>query len=109
MRVVLAGLIFLIAVEASAQNGLTTSGFDTQVAIARPTQQAVSIAPAKRETTRVLDRKFFLLAGVATAATMLDVTTTSRCMSRYVDCQEGNPLLGSHPSTAKLYGFVFQC
>lgn len=38
---------------------------------------------------------------------MLDVTTTSRCMSRYVDCQEGTPLLGSHPSTAKLYGVSF--
>ena len=52
MRVVLAGLIFLIAVEASAQNGLTTTGFDTQVAIARPAQQAVSIAPDKRETNK---------------------------------------------------------
>jgi len=107
MRVALAGLIFLIAMEAPAQNSLTPTGFETQVAIARPTQQAASITPAKRETTRVFDRKFFLLAGVAAAATMSDVTTTSRCMSRYADCQEGNPLLGSHPSTAKLYGVSF--
>jgi hypothetical protein len=48
MRVALGGLIFLIAIEASAQNGLTRTGFDTQVAIPRPIQQAVSIAPAKR-------------------------------------------------------------
>ena len=93
--------------EAPAQISLTPTGFETQVAIARPTQQAASITPAKREATRVFDRKFFLLAGVAAAATMLDVTTTSRCMSRYADCQEGNPLLGSHPSTAKLYGVSF--
>jgi hypothetical protein len=46
MRVALAGLIFLIAIEASAQNSLTPTAFETQVAIARPTQQAVSIAPA---------------------------------------------------------------
>jgi hypothetical protein len=45
MRVALGGLIFLIAIEASAQNGLTRTGFDTQVAIPRPIQQAVSIAP----------------------------------------------------------------
>jgi hypothetical protein len=107
MRVALGGLIFLIAIEASAQNGLTRTGFDTQVAIPRPIQQAVSIAPAKRRDNKSFDGKFFLLAGVATAATMLDVTTTSRCMSRYADCQEGNPLLGSHPSTAKLYGVSF--
>jgi len=81
MRVALAGVIFLIAIEASAQNGLTRTGFDTQVAIARPTQQAVSIAPAKRETTRVFDCKFFLLAGVATAATMFgcDDNITAAC------------------------------
>jgi hypothetical protein len=28
-------------------------------------------------------------------------------MSTYGDCQEGNPLLGSHPSQAKLYGVSF--
>jgi hypothetical protein len=28
-------------------------------------------------------------------------------MSTYADCQEGNPLLGSHPSTAKLYEVSF--
>ena len=109
MRVVLAGLIFLIAIEASEQNGLTPTGFDTQVAIARPTQQAVSIAPAKRETTRVFDRKFFLLAGVATAATMLDVTTTSRCMSVMRIVRRGTHCLAPILPQRNFTGLVFQC
>ena len=108
MRVTLTALIFVLALQAAAQNIPATAGFDTQIAIARPSQPAFSFASSPKPTKpTVLDRKFLVLAGIATAATMLDVATTSHCMSTYENCQEGNPLLGSHPSTAKLYGVSF--
>lgn len=63
--------------------------------------------PVKPTRPGVFDRKFLVLAGIATAATVLDVATTTHCISTYANCQEGNPLLGSHPSPAKLYGVSF--
>ena len=108
MRITLTALIFVVALQAAAQNTPATAVFDTQTAIAQPaiaqpSQPVFSIASPQPTKARVFDRKFLVLAGIATAATMLDVATTSHCMSTYADCQEGNPLLGSHPSTAKLY------
>ena len=55
----------------------------------------------------MFDRKLFVLAGIASVATMLDVATTMHCMSKDAGCQEEDPLLGSHPSQAKLYGVSF--
>ena len=107
MRVTFVFLVFVLALQATAQTTSTAVVFETQTAIARPSQPAFSFAPVKQARVRIFDRKFLLLAGVATAATMLDVATTSHCMSSYSECQEGNPLLGSHPSTAKLYGVSF--
>ena len=107
MRVTFTALIFVIALQAAAQNIPAAAGFDTPTAIARPSQPAFSFASPKPMKPRILDRKFLVLAGIATAATALDVATTSHCMSTYANCQEGNPLLGSHPSTAKLYGVSF--
>jgi hypothetical protein len=107
MRITLTALIFAVALQAAAQNIPATAVFDAQTAIPRPSQPAFSFTPVKQTKPRVFDRKFLVLAGIATAATVLDVATTSHCMSTYADCQEGNPLLGSHPSTAKLYGVNF--
>jgi hypothetical protein len=107
MRVTLTALIFVVALQAAGQNSPATAVFDTQTAIVRPSQPAFFFASPKPTSPRVFDRKFLVLAGIATAATMLDAATTSHCMSTYGDCQEGNPLFGSHPSTAKLYGVSF--
>jgi len=107
MRVIFTVLIFAIATNAAGQNSPITSSFDTQTAMATHPAHVVSFAKAKETRARVFDRKFLVLAGIATAATMLDVATTTHCMSTYADCQEGNPLLGSHPSQAKLYGVSF--
>jgi hypothetical protein len=108
MRLSLIVLIFVMSLAARAQNAPAASVFDTQTVITPHFQPAaVSFAPAKETKPRVFDRKFFVLAGIATAATVLDVATTSHCMSTYVACQEGNPLLGAHPSQAKLYGVSF--
>src|ERR1700693_1264619 len=107
MRVRLIALIFVLGLQAAAQNTSASNVFDTQTAIVSHSPRVVAFTPAKEVKPRVFDRKFIVLAGIATAATMLDIATTSHCMSTYADCQEGNPLLGSHPSTAKLYGVSF--
>jgi len=115
MRASLAVLIFAIAMQASAQDSPASTVFDTQITIAPPSQGLTSFTPGRTalatpvKTTkpRVFDRKFLVLAGIATAATVFDVATTTHCMSTYANCQEGNPLLGSHPSQAKLYGVSF--
>ena len=107
--------VFAIAMQAAAQNIPASPVFDTQTAIASPSQGVTSFmpvsttlaTPVKPTKPRVFDRKFLVLAGIATAATVLDVATTTHCMSTYANCQEGNPLLGSHPSQAKLYGVSF--
>ena len=107
MRAALAGLIFLIAIEASAQNRLSRQPRSNSSRDRSTYQQAVLSLPLNGRQQEFLIANSSW-AGVATAATMLDVTTTSRCISRYADCQEGNPLLGPHPSTAaKLYGLSF--
>src|ERR1700693_3095020 len=99
MRVRLIALILVLGLQAAAQNTSASSVFDTQTAIVSHSPRVVAFTPAKEVKPRVFDRKFIGLAGIATAATMLDIATTSHCMSTYADCQEGNPLLGSHPST----------
>jgi hypothetical protein len=107
MRAPLIVLIFAASLQAVAQNAPASSVFDTKTLVTPHPQPTVSFEPAKETKPRIFDRKFFVLAGVATAATVFDVATTSHCMSTYADCQEGNPLLGTHPSTARLYGVSF--
>ena len=94
----------LLGTQAFAQNEVFPS---QTLVVARPPDISVSIAPNKVERPRIVDRKFLLLAGLAATATALDVITTSRCMSTYPSCQEGNPLVGSSPSQAKLYAVSF--
>lgn len=72
-----------------------------------PQQDAFPVRPTPDHRARVFDRKFLLLTGVAAATTSLDIVTTSRCVSRYPNCQEANPLYGPQPSSARLYGVSF--
>ena len=89
----------------------------TDVAIAKPQRQennvtnttirpdtALQVSTIRPTRPGIFDRDFFLLAGMATTATVIDITTTSSCISGYSTCREANPLLGSHPSAAKIYG-----
>ena len=99
-------LIFSFPLQASAQNQTTSSLVDAPSATEH-SQHIFLYASSEPRKPRILDRKFLMLAGFATAATVLDVTTTSHCMSTYAACQEGNPLICSHPSQAKLYGVSF--
>ena len=102
--VLLSGLA--ISRQASAQNPEAFPALN-KAAEAQHSQHIFLYASSEPKKPRILDRKFFLLAGMATAATVLDVATTSHCLSTYAACQEGNPLFGSHPSQAKLYGVSF--
>jgi len=99
-------LVMLISRQGAAQDAAVFPALNTP-AEAQHSQHVFIYATSEPKKPRILDRKFFLLAGMATAATVLDVATTSHCMSTYAACQEGNPLLGSHPSQAKLYGVSF--
>jgi hypothetical protein len=97
--------LMMLCIQARAQNDLLPATAQNIRNTATTQLQADAMqAAATAVTPRIFDRKFFLLAGIATTATVLDITTTSTCISRYSTCQESNPLLGSHPSTAKLYG-----
>ena len=107
MRVTLTALIFVIALQAAAQNTPATAVFDTQTAIAQPSQPAFSFASPKPTKPRILDRKFLVLAGIATAATMLDVATTLHCMSTICGLPRRKPAARFASSTAKLYGVSF--
>jgi len=105
MRITLI-LIFLTALQASAQNTAQSAVLGNAPIPEHP-QQIYLYTSIKEAKPKILDRKFLALAGIATAATILDLATTSHCMATYANCQEGNPLLGSHPSQAKLYGVSF--
>jgi hypothetical protein len=69
---------------------------------AQPGKAVEAITPVPNP--RIFNCQFFILAGMATRATFLDITTTSSCISGYATCREANPVLGSHPSSAKIYG-----
>jgi hypothetical protein len=110
------GLVWLGALVATAviSISLPASAQEDQAGVIkanevhmRPQQDAFPVRPTPDHTTRVFDRKFLLLTGVAAAATSLDIVTTSRCVSTYSNCQEANPLYGPHPSSARLYGVSF--
>jgi hypothetical protein len=107
MRIRVAALISVMALQATAQNTPASGAFNTQTTITPLSQREASFAPTRVTKPRVFDRKFFVLAGIATATTVLDVAMTSHCISTYSNCQEKNPLFGSHPSAAKLYGVSF--
>ena len=104
--VVVLALIFSFAQQALAQEQTPSTLVDAPSAT-EPSQHIFLFASSEPKKPRIMDRKFLMLAGFATAATLLDVTTTSHCLSTYAACQEGNPLIGSHPSQAKLYGVSF--
>jgi hypothetical protein len=54
---------------------------------------------------RVADKKFWLAMGLLGASAVADYETTARapCMRTHT-CREFNPLLGAHPSRARIYG-----
>lgn len=92
----------------SAQTFAQSEVFSSQtVIVAQQPDNSFIAAPNQVTKPKVVDRKFLLLTGVAAAATVLDVATSSHCISTYATCQEGNPLVGSRPSAAKLYGISF--
>ena len=48
---------------------------------AEPSNHGFSAVPSEPTKLRVFDRKFLLLTAIATTATLLDITTTSHCLS----------------------------
>jgi hypothetical protein len=107
MRITLIVLIFILALQASAQNTPASTVFHSNTIVPEHSQHIFLFASSKQAKPKILDRKFLVLAGMATAATVLDLATTSHCISSYANCQEANPLIGANPSQAKLYGVSF--
>jgi hypothetical protein len=54
--------------------------------------------------THSFDRAFALLVTVSAVATVADLELTANCLKTVANCREANPLLGSDPSRARLYG-----
>jgi hypothetical protein len=100
-------LIFVLGPQVSAQDLPGPASDHTYPGVPNPRPYLAPAATFKENSPRVFDRKFFILTGIAAGATVLDITTTSRCLSSYTVCQEANPILGSHPTEAKLYGVSF--
>jgi hypothetical protein len=72
-----------------------------QAALVRP--QALRIDPVpEREPSQVTSRPFVLLTLAAVGATVADAESTRYGLSRGL--KESNPLMGSHPSRARMYG-----
>ena len=101
MRTTLLVLALIMGTQALAQDAVFPP---RSLLVSQHPQDQFTVAPNRETKPRIFDRKFLLLAGIATTATVLDVATTSHCISTYSQCQEGNPLVGSNPSTARLYG-----
>ena len=57
----------------------------------------------RAEKTKTADRKFWTVTGLAAASTVSDVEVTAHALQN-PNCSEHNPLFGSHPSRAKMYG-----
>jgi hypothetical protein len=58
----------------------------------------------KPKTDRVMDLRYFAVLGVLAAAKAADGFTTSE--ASWPGCRETNPILGPHPSNARLAGLA---
>ncbi len=58
-------------------------------------------APVRPHT---FDRTFALLATMSAAMMVADLELTANCVKTVTNCREANPLFGSDPSRARLYG-----
>ncbi len=115
MKCVYAVLILCCAVHLRAQSmtPVTRIGFPELVSASNAD---LIVAPAPRTNfigdgraipqgkSPTFDRSFAILAMVSAATMVADIELTANCMRTVVNCRELNPLLGSDPSRARLYG-----
>jgi len=74
--------------------------------------QAMALAPGPnlimverpKPKVRTFNRSFTVLALLSAAAMVADVELTANCLKTVPNCRESNPLMGSDPSRARLYG-----
>jgi hypothetical protein len=81
-------LMCIIDTHVSAQDIPGPKNHHTYTGVSDPRPDLAPAATFKERNVRVFDRKFFILTGIAAGATVLDITTTSRCLSSYTVCQE---------------------
>lgn len=91
----------LMAAEASRPDfKFVNSSVPVEPALHVVLPKPVTAAPKE---PRILDKKFIALIGVSSALTILDVELTASCL-RSNRCVEANPLYGSNPTRARMYG-----
>jgi len=56
-----------------------------------------------QENRKTADRKFWAMTALSSASTVSDIEVTAHALQN-PNCAEHNPLFGSHPSRAKMYG-----
>jgi len=88
-----------------------TVGREPATAAATPALRETAFVPPtlamERNTNKswhTLDRKFILLHTLSTMALIADLETTARGLARQPKPTELNPLFGSDPTRARLYG-----
>jgi hypothetical protein len=103
MKIVVAAavLLFLLAgASTKAQSGIQPQPFQPDLAkLPEPSAPAVHFDRS--------NRRFWLMAAVQVAATVADGETTQWALRSHPDAREINPLFGSRPDRAKMYGIAF--
>ena len=57
----------------------------------------------KEKSGKIADKKFWAMTALSAASTVADIEVTAHALQN-PNCHEHNPLLGTHPSRAKMYG-----
>ena len=78
------------AVKYHVSRGPELTGITVPVADLREFEASILVETPKPK--KVVDKKFLLLAGLATASTIVDFEMTQSCMARHV-CVESDPLV----------------
>lgn len=115
MRCISAVLLLCCAAHLSAQSmtPITRVGFpelssaSSAGLIEAPVPRTKFIGDGRaipQDKAHTLGRSFAILATVSAATTVADIELSVNCMRTVVNCREANPLMGSDPSRARLYG-----
>jgi hypothetical protein len=116
MKRVYAFLLLFCSVHSAAQSVTPVArmeGVSPELVSAMPAAPFEPLAPRNSFVARSIpsparprtfDRTFALLATVSAAMMVADVELTANCVKTVANCREANPLFGSDPSRARLYG-----
>ena len=85
--------ILAITARASAQSPVPTGASDAVVDFGTALESRAATRDIEGARSRVLDGKFWALAGVLGTSMLLDTRSTFYVVDRCLDCREANPLV----------------